>query len=208
MMDVDGRPFLEHLILRLKARGFDDFILLVGHLGEQIIQYFADGSELGVRVRYSVERELLGTGGALKQAEAMLDEMFMVVYGDSYLPLDYAEPLALFEASGRQGLITVYDNIRPKVAKNNVELGVDGLVKLYDKKAERSSMNGVEAGVFFLRREALTTLEPGKFSLEQTIFPKLIKRGELLGYITSARFWDIGTPEGLDAARRALHDLD
>jgi len=192
----------------LKARGFDDFILLVGHLGEQIIQYFADGSELCVRIRYSVEKELLGTGGALKQAEAMLDEMFMVVYGDSYLPLDYSAPMKSFEASRKQGLITVYDNIRPKIAKHNVVLGTDGVVKLYDKAAEGPSMNGVEAGVFFLRREALAALEPGNFSLEQTLFPKLIKRGDLLGYITSARFWDIGTPEGLEAARRALHDLD
>ncbi len=208
MMDVYGRPFLEHLILRLKARGFDDFILLVGHLGEQIIQYFADGSELGVRIRYSVEKTLLGTGGALKQAEAMLDERFMVVYGDSYLPLDYAKPMALFETSGTQGLITVYDNIRPKIAKNNVVLGTDGLVKLYDKKTERSSMNGVEAGVLFLRRQTVAGLEPGRFSLEQTLFPKLIKGGDLMGYVTSARFWDIGTLEGLEAARRTLHDLD
>jgi NDP-sugar pyrophosphorylase family protein len=89
-----------------------------------------------------------------------------------------------------------------------VALGADGQVKLYDKSAEGPSMNGVEAGVFFLRREAIAGLEPGKFSLEQTLFPKLIKRGELLGYVTSARFWDIGTPEGLEAARRALHDLD
>jgi NDP-sugar pyrophosphorylase family protein len=87
-------------------------------------------------------------------------------------------------------------------------MGPDGLIRLYDKAVERPSMNGVEAGVFFLKREALAGLETGKFSLEQTLFPKLIKRGELMGYMTGARFWDIGTPEGLEAARRVLHDLD
>jgi NDP-sugar pyrophosphorylase family protein len=131
----------------------------------------------------------------------------MVVYGDSYLPIDHTEPMRAFEESGKPGLITVYSN-RPKIARNNVELGVDGLVKLYDKSAETPTMNGVEAGVFFLERRTINDLETGKFSLEQTLFPKLIKRGELMGFMTSVRFWDIGTPEGLEAARRALHDLD
>jgi NDP-sugar pyrophosphorylase family protein len=207
MVEVDGSPFLEVVVERLKRRGFDDYVMLVGHLGDQIIRHFADGSEFGVKIRYSVEKELLGTGGALKQAEALLAEKFMVVYGDSYLPLDYREPMGAFEKSGKQGLITVYSN-HPKIAKNNVELGTDGLVKLYDKSAETPTMNGVEAGVFFLTRQSVASLEPGKFSLEQTLFPKLIKRGELMGCMTSVRFWDIGTPEGLEAARRALHDLD
>ena len=205
MVEVGGRPFLEQLLLRLSRRGFDDYVLLVGHLGDQIIRYFADGSELGVRIQYSVEKELLGTGGAMKQAEGLLQDKFMVLYGDSYLPLAYERPMSLFESSGRSGLITVYPN-RPRIAKNNVCLGSDGLVKLYDKSAETPEMNGVEAGVFFMRKEALSLAEPGKFSLEQVVFPKLIKRGDLLGYFTETRFWDIGTPEGLEEARRTLND--
>ncbi|MFH0815623.1 MAG: nucleotidyltransferase family protein [Methanobacteriota archaeon] len=207
MVEVGGSPFLEVLVERLKRRGFDDFIMLVGHLGDQIIRHFADGSEFGVKIRYSVEKELLGTGGALKQAEPLLAERFMVVYGDSYLPLDYSEPMLAFESSGKAGLITVYSN-HPRIARNNVEVGGDGIVKLYEKSAETQAMNGVEAGVFFLERQTLNCLEPGKFSLEQALFPKLIKRGELMGFMTSVRFWDIGTPDGLEAARRTLHDLD
>jgi NDP-sugar pyrophosphorylase family protein len=207
MVDVDGRPFLEHLVVRLRSRGFTDFVMLVGHLGEQIIEYFADGSEFGVSIRYSVEKELLGTGGAMKQAEPLLAERFMVLYGDSYLPIDYAAPMAVFESSGKLGLITVYSNV-PRIARNNVAVGPGGLVELYDKSAETPEMNGVEAGVLFMRRGALSLVEPGKFSLEQTLFPKLIKRGELMGYVAGERFWDIGTPEGLEAARRKLHDID
>ena len=72
MVEIDGSPFLEVLVERLKRSGFDDYVMLVGHLGDQIIRHFADGSEFGVKIRYSVEKELLGTGGALKQAEALL----------------------------------------------------------------------------------------------------------------------------------------
>ena len=207
MVDVGGKPFLEHLLMRLKRHGFTDYVLLVGHLGDQIIKCFADGSDYVVKIRYSVEKELLGTGGALKQAEGLLHENFMVLYGDSYLPLRYEAPMALFESSGKAGLITVYPN-RSKIARNNVWLDSNGIVRLYEKSAESPEMNGVEAGVFFLRKDALSLAEPGKFSLEQVIFPKLIKRGDLLGYFTDARFWDIGTPEGLEEARRALNDLD
>jgi NDP-sugar pyrophosphorylase family protein len=207
MVDVNGRPFLDMLLRRLRRHGFEDCVLLVGHLGDQVIKYFADGSELGMRVRYSVEKELLGTGGALKQAEEMLDERFMVIYGDSFLPIEYAVPASLFESSGKVGLITVYRNL-PRIARNNVWLGSDGLVRSYGKAVESKEMNGVEAGVIFLRREALEFVGPGKSSLEQVLFPQLIKRGELLGYFTGTRFWDIGTPEGLEEARRVLNDAD
>jgi NDP-sugar pyrophosphorylase family protein len=207
MVLVDGVPFLELLTKRLMKRGFEEMIILVGHLGKQICDHFGDGSKFGVRIKYSIEKELLGTGGALKQAEPLLAESFMVLYGDSYLPIEYAEPMAMFEKSGKTGLITVYGN-DPRIAKNNVQLDDAGLVLDYNKKEEGRGMNGVEAGVFFLRKSALAGSPSSKFSLEEVVFPQLIKRGELLGWFTDARFWDIGTPEGLEEARGILHDLD
>ncbi|MBI5001391.1 MAG: nucleotidyltransferase family protein [Euryarchaeota archaeon] len=204
---VDGVPFLELLVKRMKRRGFDEAIMLIGHLGEQIHEHFGDGSKFGIRVKYSIEKDLLGTGGALKQAEPLLEDGFMVLYGDSYLPIEYAEPMAMFEKSGKTGLITVYSN-NPRIARNNVALDDAGLVLNYRKKEESPGMSGVEAGVFFLRKDALAGCPTGKFSLEETVFPKLIKRGELLGWMTGARFWDIGTPEGLEEARGILHDAD
>jgi NDP-sugar pyrophosphorylase family protein len=90
MVSIAGRPFLEYQIGLLRDAGIDDIVLCVGYLAEQIIDYFGDGSSFGVRLRYSVERErLLGTAGAVKQAEPLLTDIFFLTYGDSYLRLDY-----------------------------------------------------------------------------------------------------------------------
>ena len=105
MVPVKGVPYLEHQLRLLARQGLTDIVLLTGYLGEQIEEYFGDGDRMGLRLRYSRELEPLGTGGALRQARPLLEEAFLVIYGDSYLRIDYAAVgrVALTGARGHGG---------------------------------------------------------------------------------------------------------
>ena len=90
MIPFHGRPFLYYVIKLLESRGIKDIVICAGYLGEQVGDFFGDGHEMGVNIKYSEEGEkLLGTGGALRRARDMLDSYFLVLNGDTYLPIDY-----------------------------------------------------------------------------------------------------------------------
>ena len=203
---VNGQPFLGHLLELLKNQGIKDIILCVGYLGEQVRLFFDDGQGLGLDIKYSEERErLLGTGGALKQARNLLDERFLVINGDTYLPIDYAEVEGSFVRHGKEALMVVYDNREDTGVGNNVELNKDGLVSGYDKERSAPGLTYVEAGALVLSRKTLDIIETGHpVSLEKQLYPALIRREEMAACVTGQRFYDIGTPERLKSFEEFL----
>ncbi len=206
MMPIQDRPFLEYLVEHVKKQGIGRFLFCTGHLHEQIETHFGNGIAFDVEILYSIEQEPLGTGGALLNATQLLDDIFFVSYGDSLLPIDLAPMVELFSVQTALGVITVYDN-HDKITVNNVHLADDGLVLAYNKKESIAEMNGVEAGVSLLSKTVLELAIDRKFSLETDIFPKLINRGRLFGLLTPQRFYDIGTPEGLELGKVILDDV-
>src|SRR5258705_115682 len=104
MVRVAGAPYLEHQLRLLKRQPVSGIVLLIGYLGEQIEDYFGDGGKLGLSIRYSREATPLGTGGALRQARPLLATDFLVIYGDSYLPIEYADVLHALRRSPAEGL--------------------------------------------------------------------------------------------------------
>ena len=197
MVPVNGKPFLLYLLKLLKSRGVSDIILCIGYLGEQISNFFGNGQGFGLRIKYSEEKEgLLGTGGALKQAQSLLDNHFFVINGDTYLPVDYGEVERTFLRRGKKAVMVVYDNQEDTGVKNNVELDNDMMVIRHDKENSDSRLKYVEAGILALRQEALDLLEERcSVSLEKGLYPTLTQQRELAAYVTMHRFYDIGTPE-------------
>ncbi|MDP2947939.1 MAG: sugar phosphate nucleotidyltransferase, partial [Chloroflexota bacterium] len=103
LIPIHDKPFLHHQIDLLKRKGIRDIVVCVGHLGDKVRDYFGNGRWLGVHIRYSEEQgELLGTAGALRNAEPLLDDEFFVTYGDSYLMLDYGEVMSYFHLRQRR----------------------------------------------------------------------------------------------------------
>ncbi len=100
MIMVAGKPFLQHQLGLMSRAGIEEALLLVAYLGEQIQEYFGDGAKFGCKVSYSFEPSPLGTGGALKNAEAQLQDQFVVVNGDTYLAIDYCALVKEFGDSG------------------------------------------------------------------------------------------------------------
>ncbi|MEJ2745306.1 MAG: sugar phosphate nucleotidyltransferase [bacterium] len=195
MVPVLGKPYLYYQLDYLKHQGIGEAILLIGYLGDQIRDYFGDGSSLGMALDYSTEKELLGTGGALKLAEDKIHDDFFVIYGDSFLPIDYAGFESAFKSAGTEGIISVYgDPAGVTTVKGNVALSKDGKVTRYDKKTNDTELIYVEAGVLAFRRDVLRRIPPGRIvSLENDVYPDLIGERQLSGYITAQRFFDIGT---------------
>lgn len=218
MIEVNGRPFLSYLVDELKRSGIIDLVFCVGHLADKFREYFGDGSKFGINISYSIEKEFLGTAGALKLAEEYLEDDFFVLNGDTYLPVDYADVHARFRQAGKMGLIVAYDNSE-KIAEENIALNADGLVVAYGKKeplkkgdklielkAEaRDDYRFIDAGAYVFKKELLGLIAQDRFvSLEGEIYPELIKSGELAAFVTSRRYFDLGTPERLELIRREL----
>jgi NDP-sugar pyrophosphorylase family protein len=204
MAPVAGMPYLEHQLRLLERQSLRDVLLLTGYLGDQIESYFGNGGQLGLRIRYSRERRPLGTGGALREARRLLDQSFLLMYGDSLLPIEYSGVARRLEDSAALGVIVVYrDPSGDTAVRPNVALDRSGLVARYDKTAAAGAgLEYVEAGVSCFRREVLDLLPDGApvagpVSFEQCVFPCLIERRQLAGLPTLQRFYDIGTPDRL-----------
>ena len=195
MIPVRGKPYLYYQLDYLRHQGIREALLLIGYRGEQIRDYFGDGRSFGMVLDYSVERELRGTGGALKLAEEKIHDDFFVIYGDSFLPIDYADFESAFRSAGTKGMISVYrDSSGVTTAKGNVALSPDGRVTRYDKKTTFPQLMYVEAGVLAFRRSVLARIPDGQIiSLENDVYPELISERQLSSYITAQRFFDIGT---------------
>lgn len=199
MVPVKGKPFLEYLLLMLKKNSLQKIILCVGYLGDKIEAYFGDGGRLGMEIKYSYEKELLGTGGALKLAAGLIEEKFLVLYGDSYLNIDYRAFIEFFDSQATTGAVIVYNNtLGDTKVRNNI--AVEGsLVVRYDKTSADAHLKYVEAGVSIFKNNILEYIAENQVvSLENDIFPVLIKNRDLAAYLSNVRFCDIGTLDRLN----------
>jgi NDP-sugar pyrophosphorylase family protein len=203
MVPADGKPFLEHQLRLLASRGVRDIVLCLGYLGERVLEYFGNGHRFGVNLAYAWERDgLLGTAGAIRNAEALLAPEFFVAYGDSYLLLDYRAIMTRFRRSDALGMMVVYHN-EDKLVRSDVVMR-DGHVVAFDKTARLPGMVYVNEGLSVLRRRSLKLIPPGlPFSQEQ-FFQMLARRRQLLAYETEQRFYEIGSFQGLEEFRRLV----
>lgn len=205
MVPLGDRPFLERQIALLKARGIDEVLLLIGYLGEMIEDHFGDGSKFGMPISYVKEAAPMGTGGALMGAWESLRDDFLILYGDSWLDIDYLKLRRTLLEGPFSAVLVAYDNKEHTDVKNNLALGEDGRVILYQKDGVDPRLSHVEAGVTALRKSALEAMPRDQaFGLEGTLFPGLIKDGRLGSLSTQTRFYDIGTPSRLAELRRLL----
>lgn len=196
---VLGRPYLEYQIRWLSAQNITRIIILTGYLGEKIRSYFQDGIRFGVNINYSQEPEPLGTGGSLKLAEAKLELYFALIYGDSFLPIDFIGLEKYFLDADKLGTLVVYENHSYDTGVlKNTQLDDSGFILKYQKNSYNPELNFVEAGVMVFKKEVAGLIPENKaVSLEEEIFPLLINRRQLIGYASKQPFYDIGTEEGL-----------
>ena len=199
LVEVAGKPFILRQLDYLRRQGVGRVVLCTGFLGEQIEAVVGDGSALELAVSYSQDwPNLMGTGGALKQALPLLDTQFLVLYGDSYLPIDFASVEQVFLASGKPALMTVQRNA-DRWDKSNV-LFRDGLIVEYNKQSPTPEMKHIDYGLGALSARILVDEKtPGPFDLAD-IYHRLSLSGQLAGYEVYERFYEIGSHKGLAEA--------
>ena len=203
LVEVSGKPFIDHQLALLHRNGIRKVVLCLGYLGHQVEAHLADGSGFGMELRYSYDGDkLMGTGGALVRARHLLGDVFWVMYGDSYMDIDYRVVLADFATRQVPALMTVLRN-NNRWDRSNVVFR-DGQLLRYDKNIQTPEMHHIDYGVALLRREVIEHIPIDQPYDLAGLYSQLVAEGRMAGHEVTARFYEIGTPESLEEARRYL----
>ncbi len=194
LLEIAGEPFLFHQLRLLAHHGAREVVLCVGYLGEQIVQRVGK-ERFGIRIAYSHDgARQLGTLGAIRSALPALGPRFLVLYGDTYLRIDYLGAARVWTRSGLPAMMTILRNEGRWDVSNAC---FDGeLVTAYDKHAPLPTMRWIDYGLTGLEAPAVDAAGAGVTDLAD-LFRRLASRGELLGYAATERFYEVGTPAAL-----------
>ena len=197
LIPIHDKPFVEWQIELLKSAGYTNFVFCVSYKSDQVQQHLGDCSNWDIFIKYSFDGEKqLGTGGAIKKALPLLGEKFAVIYGDSYLPIDYAEVESEFMNSSNPALMTVYENVNI-LDKSNVEFE-DGKLIEYQKSSNNFKMRHIDYGLSYFQAEVFKNFGGNSgFDLGE-LCSDLSKKEKLSGFLISERFYEIGSISGIN----------
>lgn len=206
LIDIHGEPFILHQLRLLKKHGFGKIVMCVGYLGEQIEAIVGDGSREGVAVQYSYDShekgKLLGTAGALKKALPYLGEYFFVMYGDSYLPCDYAAIQESFQKQSRLSLMTVFHN-QGQWDKSNVKYE-NHQILIYDKKSTDVDLHYIDYGLGVFHQSVFDGVPNDEPYDLADLYQLLLSQGQLAAFEVNQRFYEIGSFNGIEEIKKFL----
>ncbi|OHA08643.1 MAG: hypothetical protein A3A44_02550 [Candidatus Sungbacteria bacterium RIFCSPLOWO2_01_FULL_60_25] len=195
LVEVHGKPMLEHQLEHLRLHGFSKIRLALGYRADQIIAFLR---ERGYPHEYAVEPEALGTGGAVRFAMGSAPGPFMVLNGDTLADIDYAA----VARSYRPGHGVIAAHWKDDARDYGLLTIEEGRVREFLEKPKEPQSGYINAGCYILESEHINDAPPGAFMLEQAVFPELASGGRLLAYLHRGFFEDLGTEERLAAIRR------
>jgi len=201
LIPINDIPFIDYQLKYLSNSGITSIVLSVGHLADQVKNYVQDGSKWNLHIEYIEDGDvLLGTGGALRKAydASVLEEAFLITYGDSFLPIHFEWIFEYFKQKSLSALMTVYHNENKLDSSNAI---YENDLVFYDKQKNskpKSEFNYIDYGLSILDRNIVKDYIPinQKYDLS-TLFHQLSVENKLSGYKIDERFFEIGSPEGL-----------
>lgn len=201
---IQGRPFLDHLILYLKGQGIERLVLGVGYLASYVRERYGDGRELGVRIEYSEEPRPLGTAGAIRNAARLLSEDFLVLNGDTFIDVDVRELVAFHER--HRADVTIVASTTFHGRGGLIQTGAQGRVLRFAASAGSGDVGYVNAGMYVFSPKIHKLLAPSQRSfLERDLFPALLQRKHRVFAFPVARdYLDIGSPDRYAQAKKLL----
>jgi NDP-sugar pyrophosphorylase family protein len=203
LIPVAGRPFIDHQMELLRRQGAHKVVVCCGHLGEQIEDHVRDGARYGLAVAYCHDGDpLLGTGGAIKKALPQLGGVFMVLYGDSYLPIAFQPVADAFHASNADGLMTVFRN-DGRWDTSNIEFA-GGAIRRYDKVQRTTAMQHIDYGLSVFHARAFDAWPPDEPFDLAAVLQDLLASGRLAGLEVNERFYEVGSPTGIEETERFI----
>jgi len=203
LIPIAGKPLLEHQVELAKKHGFTDIIIFVCYRPDLIERALGDGSRWGVRIRYEVEKEPLGTAGAVLAGYDLLAETFVVLYGDTMVNVDLGRIWNAHTESKADATLLLHPNDHP-LDSDLVEVNAEGWVKAFHNRPHpqnRYFQNLVNAALYVINKQSLApwrqNIQPGDFGKD--LFPAMLRNGaKLRGYNSPEFIKDVGTPERLD----------
>ncbi|MCU0373649.1 MAG: sugar phosphate nucleotidyltransferase, partial [Ignavibacteria bacterium] len=201
LIEINGTPFIKHQLLLLESKGIKDVVLCLGKFSEKVMDFLDSENFTSLKIKYSLDGEkLLGTGGAVRKAMQLLSDPFGVLYGDSFLNIDYIDIINYFNKLDKLGLMTVIRN-EDKWDKSNVVFKNNEILK-YDKSGGHE-FNHIDYGFNILRKKAFNDFTLDNFDLKD-VLAKLIKNNDLSGFEVFNRFYEIGSFEGIKETENIL----
>jgi len=204
LVPINGRPFVDYQLAWLARNSVETVVFCIGHLGAQIVDHVGNGAAFGLKVRYVEDGAVLcGTGGALRRAldAGALSDHFFVLYGDSFLPIPFVPVFEHFRRCGCRALMTIMRN-NGRWDRSNVVFNPPRIA-LYDKKcadkATHACMSHIDYGLSVLDRSLVAQQVPSNTTYDLSdLFHRLSLVGELAAHEVTERFYEIGSPEGID----------
>ena len=205
MVEIAGKPFIHYQLLMLKKNGISDVLLCIGNLGYRIKDYVGDGSKWEIKVMYSYDGDKqLGTGGAIKNALPGLPSVFFIIYGDSYLNVDFGKVLKQFKNINKLAILTIYHN-RNNFDRSNVTFKNGEILKY--SKVQSHGMEYIDYGLSVLNKEVFNHWPDGVAFDLGDVYKKLILSKELGVFEATQRFYEIGSPKGLEEFKEYISSI-
>ena len=203
LVEVAGAPFICHQLKYLERQGIKKVTLCLGYLGEMVQSVIGDGQKFNIDITYSFDgNSLLGTGGAIKKALPLLSDTFFVLYGDTFLPIEFSKVEEKFFESPKSSLMTIFENSN-QWDKSNVSYIGGNLIK-YNKHFPSTNMTYIDYGLGVLSKTAFDVYDADQcFDLSE-IYEKLCHKSDLEGYTVAHRFYEIGSHQGLEETAKFL----
>ena len=203
MLPIAGRPLLEHIIIYLRAHGITELAINLHHLPQAVIDHFGDGSAWGVSLRYSVEKQLLGSAGGVKRLQDFFAETFIVYYGDLFTQADLRPMIDLHRQSRAPATMGLY-RVPDPWNRGIVELNEAQTITRFVEKPPRDQLFSdlANAGIYVLEPEVLESIPAGQmYDFGHDVFPDMLAKGiRITGYVIEDRLIDIGLPEKYEEA--------
>jgi mannose-1-phosphate guanylyltransferase/phosphomannomutase len=211
MLPIVGEPMMQHILRLLRRHGFDDVVVTVQFLASVIRNFFGDGSDLGLSLTYATEEEPLGTAGSVKNAEALLDEPFLVISGDAVTDFDLQEVVKFHRDKGA-AVTVVLKRVEDPLEFGIVIAGEDGRIERFLEKPGWGEVfsDQINTGIYVIEPEVLSFIPPGEeFDFAADLFPLLLEKGlPLYGYAPDGYWTDVGTLEAYFTVHRAVLDRE
>lgn len=203
---INGTPFLEYQIKFLKFYGITDILLCTGYMAYQITEHFGDGRNFGVSIKYSFEREPFGTGGAIKNAQKLLDEQFLLLNGDSLFLVDIDSMLEFHKKNNANCTIAVTTDLdESRYGRIQIK---NHVIECFEEKTINKA-GYINCGIYLFEKKSIAwDLLPEKFSLEDDFFPNFVKSNTVLGFESNSYFVDIGTEKSYTKFQDDIKNLD
>lgn len=208
MVDIYGKPFFYYQLCLMQQYNLKNFIFCIAHKGDIIKSFFQDGRKFGANIKYSYDgKKQLGTGGALRKILPLLKEDFMVIYGDSYMDVDYDELVYTYyrvkKDKGKKGLMVVFKNKNRYDTSNVIFKG--GKLLKYGKQHISSDMEYIDYGISILNKNVVRKIPKGKYFDLSALYGELVKNSLMSGYEVKKRFYEIGMPSSLHKTKKFIY---